>query len=347
MQRPLHAGEGPDRAEEDDVTVDPRSGWEALLAAMATRRLAVVGDVALDEYLVGRAERLSREAPVPVLALSARWSRPGGAANPAWNAAVLGAEARLVALVGDDAAGAALRTELVAEKIDITHVLVDAARPTTVKTRVVAEGLSAPQQVARIDVQDRAPAGPLVEARLVAAVAEAGRGTDAVLVSHYRSGVVTAAVAAAARDAARREGALATVDAQGDVERFAGFDVVRIGRQDAAANLGRRLESEEDFRAAAHALRADLGARIVLIGRGAAGTSLLGDDGYALVPPAGATEVFDVSGAGDTMIAWVTLALAAGAAPLEAVRLATAAAGIVVRRLGVAAPTAREVLGQA
>lgn len=321
-----------------------RAAWAAAMAAMGERRIVVIGDVALDEYLVGHAERLSREAPVPVLALRERWRRPGGAANPAWNAAALGAEARLVAVVGDDAAADVLRGVLEAASIDITHVIVDPRRRTTVKTRVVAEGLSAPQQVARIDEQDRADVSGDIEARLVAALDAAGDGADAVLVSHYRSGVVTPGVAAAALDAARKQRALLTVDAQGDLERFKGYDVVRIGRQDAAVNLGRRLEDEPDFRAAAEALRERLGARAVLIGRGAAGTSVLDDAGYAVVPPANVSEVFDVSGAGDTMIAWVTLAMAGGMPARDAVRLATVAAGVVVRRLGVVAPSASEVL---
>lgn len=324
-----------------DATWPTRSA--ATITAMAARRIVVVGDVALDEYLVGRAERLSREAPVPVLALRTRWHRPGGAANPAWNAASVGAETRLVAVVGRDPAADDLRAALAIERIDITGLVVDSERPTTVKTRVIAEGLAAPQQVARIDVQVRADVSADIAVRLEHALAVAGEGTDAVLVSHYRSGVVTEAVAAEAARIARSCGALLTVDAQGDLERFAGYDVVRIGRQDAARNLGRALVDEAGFRAAAEGLRADLGARAVLIGRGSAGTSVSDATGYAVVPPANVSEVFDVAGAGDTMIAWVTLAMASGMTALDAVRLATVAAGIVVRRLGVVAPTPDEV----
>jgi rfaE bifunctional protein kinase chain/domain len=317
----------------------------SLLDAARQRTVVVVGDVCLDEYLVGTAERLSREGPVPVLAFQRRLVFPGGAANPARNLAALGATVRQVAVVGRDAAADELRQTLTDALIDIAGLVVDPGRPTSVKTRVVAEGLAAPQQVARIDRQLREAVVGDVEAGLVAAVLAAAEGADAVLISHYRSGVVTPAVCAAARSAVGRGGWL-TADAQGDLEYFGGFDLVRVGRQDAAESLGRVLTSEADFEAAARGLREALGARIVILGRGAGGTSLADEAGYAVLRPVNVSEVFDVAGAGDTVIAVVTLALAAGASVLEAVELANYAAGIVVRRLGVAAPTAEEILAE-
>lgn len=324
-----------------------RASAATLLARAAGRRLVVVGDVCLDEYLVGRPERLSREGPVPVLAFERRFAVPGGAANPARNLAALGAVALQVGVVGQDAAADELRAVLGDAGIDVAGLVVDPSRPTVLKTRVVAESLSVPQQVARIDRQARAPIGGAVEAAVVEAIRRGAATADGILVSHYRSGAVTPAVCDAARAAARERSIWLTVDAQGDLERFHGFDLVRVGRQDAAESLRRPLETEADFEAAARGLRDEIGARVVILGRGAEGMSVADDaGGYAVVHPANVSEVFDVSGAGDTVIAVVTLALAAGASVRDAVELANYAAGFVVRRLGVAAPTVEELLAE-
>jgi rfaE bifunctional protein kinase chain/domain len=294
----------------------------AILDRMAGLTIAVLGDICLDEYLVGRAERLSREAPVPVLLLTRRFRLPGGAANPARNIAALGALPRQVGLVGDP------------------------ARQTTCKTRVLVEGAPAPQHVARIDDQSRTEVSGQVEAELLLALEAAASGASAILVSDYKSGVVSASARAAALRLARAEGVWLTVDSQGDLERFAGFDLVRAARPDVEASLGRPLAGEDDFRRAAVDLREQLGARAVIISRGHEGMSVAGEAGFATVAPANVSEVFDVAGAGDTVIAVLTLALSAGAPLAAAVELANAAAGIVVRRLGVAAPGPTEILAE-
>ena len=344
--RPSEDRPGHNRPSRDGGDALTLSAAARILERFARQTVVVVGDVCLDEYVIGRAERMSREAPVPVLAWRRRVCLPGGAANPAVNAAVLGAHVRQVGVVGDDAAADELRSALVAAGIDPTGLIVDPLRPTTVKMRVVAEGLSAPQQVARIDRQERRPVDGAAGRALGEALALAADGAAAILVSHYRSGVVTAELCDAARSAARKSGALLTADGQGDLGWFAGFDVVRVGRADAAASLGRPLDTEADFELAARELRAALGARAVLLGRGAQGTSVADAEGYRVVPPANVSEVFDVTGAGDTVIAVVTLALCAGATPREAVILANAAAGLTVRRLGNAAPRADEIVAE-
>lgn len=306
--------------------------------------MIVVGDVFLDEYLVGKPERLSREGPVPVLAFERRFCLPGGGANPARNLAALGAEAVQIGVVGADDTAAELRRVLAAAGIDAAGLVVDPARPTTLKTRIVATGLSVPQQVARIDRQARLPVAAATEAAVCASIGRQMPGADAILVSHYRSGVVTPAVCDAARTAAAEHGVWLTVDAQGDLAWFTGFDLVRVGRQDAAANLGRALDRDADFEHAARTLREDLMARVVVLGRGPEGMSVADETGHTVLHPANVSEVFDVTGAGDTVIAMMTLALVAGASVREAAELANHAAGCVVRRLGVAAPTADEIL---
>lgn len=320
-----------------------RDRAEELLAGSAGRRVVVLGDVFLDRYLVGRAERLSREGPVPVLAHRRGFEVPGGAANPARNLATLGMEVVQVAVVGADAEADALRRALAEAGIDAGALVVDPDRCTTLKTRVVAEGLSVPQQVARIDRQSRSPVdGPVLD-RLVATLREAVRGADALLVSHYRSGVVVPETCEVARAGARASGALLTVDAQGDLEWFGGFDLVRVGRQDAGHRFADRLGAQADPGPALSQLRADLSAGAIVLGRGSEGMSLADDRGHVWVRPANVSEVYDVAGAGDTVIAVMTAGLVAGADVREAALLASIAAGIVVRRLGVAAPTVAEI----
>ena len=314
-----------------------------ILAEMQKSEVLVVGDLFLDEYLIGRAERLSREGPVPVLAFDRRSIAPGGGANPARNAAVLGASTAQVGVIGDDQAGAELRAELEHASVDTAGIVVDSTRPTIVKTRVVAEGLSSPQQVARIDRLDRRPFSDAIVSSLVRSVLEGAAGRNVVIVSHYRCGVVSDAVIDAARGA-RGANSVLCADAQGDLELFHGFDIVRIGRADAQRALGRELDDEASVQAATLEVRRTLGAGLVLLGRGALGTSVADDDGYSLIPPLNVSEVYDVSGAGDTMIAVSALALGAGASHREAVDLAQAGAASSIRRLGVAAPSATEIV---
>jgi rfaE bifunctional protein kinase chain/domain len=308
--------------------------------------IAVVGDVCLDEYLVGSPERLSREAPVAVLALKRRFALPGGAANPARNIAALEARAYQVGIVGDDDAGRALTAALRDSGIDTGGIVVDPMRRTTTKTRVIADSGAAPYQVARIDDQDRSAPAAGTEALLLTAVSRAVAGASAVLVSDYKSGVVTSGVTDAVLEAAAGAGIWVTVDSQGDLDRFRGFHLVRAARRDVEAHVGRDLVTADDFRDVATALRVTLRAQALIISRGAAGMSVAGEDGYAVVPAANVSEVFDVTGAGDTVIAVLTAALAAGATLMDAVDIANRAAGIVVRRLGVAAPGAAEILAE-
>jgi len=308
-------------------------------------RIVVVGDLFLDEYLVGRATRLSREAPIPVLEFVRREQRPGGAANPAHNVAALGGLAEVVGVVGDDEAGRQLVGLLQQIGVGAAGVIVDGQRPTTTKLRIMAEGsLLFPQQLARVDRLDRRPIADEIAESLIAALRRAVPAADALLISDYKSGVISPAVLAECRELARRHGVLATVDSQGELDKFDGFTLVRANQADTEASLRRRLGSEDDFRQAGEQLLAELGAEAVLIGRGAEGMSLASrGQGYVHIPAANRSEVYDVTGAGDTVIAVVTLALAAGASPREAAELANVAAGLVVRKLGNAVTTPEEL----
>jgi rfaE bifunctional protein kinase chain/domain len=323
--------------------VRPAGELLTLLPGLRDRRVLVVGDLCLDTYVVGRSARLSREAPVPVLEYEREWSLPGAAANPALNVCSLGGRALAVGVVGDDAAGETLRACLIEAGVDTRGVLVETGRQTTVKTRLLAEvSLRFPQQVARIDRLDRRPLAVGTHGRLAEAVRALAAEADAVLLSDYKGGVAGEDVVAAARDLAR--GMLVTVDSQGDPEKFAGCTVVRSNLEEAEAALRRPLREEGALIAALGALVERLGSRAVLVTRSAEGMVLVEADGAATtVPAANRTEVYDVTGAGDTVIAAFTLAAAGGAAFPLAAQLASVAAGLVVRRLGNATPTAAEI----
>jgi rfaE bifunctional protein kinase chain/domain len=311
----------------------------AALDCFAPRRVLVVGDLALDEYLVGRATRLSREAPIPVLEFDHDFTVPGGAGNPAQNLAALGAQAVPVGVVGADAAGERLTARLRALGVETGGLVIDRTRPTTTKTRILAEGAmpTVPAQVARLDRIRRDPLDPPVERELIARIEACAAGAGALLVSDYRSGLVTPAVIAACARTAQAHKLLLTVDSQGDLLRFAGFDLVRANRNETEATLGRALVTEDDFGAACDELLQKLSARTVVITRAGEGLSIGTQDGrYAHVPAVNVSEVYDVTGAGDTVIAVLTLALACGVDPLDAALLATYAAGIVVKHIGVA-----------
>jgi rfaE bifunctional protein kinase chain/domain len=310
------------------------------------RRVLVVGDVVLDEYLIGRATRLSREAPVPVLELVERSWRPGAAANPAANVAALGGRPVMVGVLGADGPGDQLRAELGRAEVDPAGLVEAADRTTAIKTRILATHASAhPQQVARIDDLPRGPLSDAVEQSLIERIESLMPGCEAVLVSNYRGGVVTPAVVAAIAKAALRHAIPTCVDTQGDLLGFRGYTLVKSNQPDAEAALGEPLRCEDDFRRSGLRLLHDLGARHVVVTRGADGTSVIGDGGkHTHLPPTNRTEVWDVTGAGDTVIAVLALGLAAQADVVEAATLANAAAGLVVRRIGVATVTPAELL---
>ena len=312
---------------------------------LAKHSVLVVGDLFLDDYVVGHAARLSREAPIPVLEFLRRFYVPGGAANPAHNICALGGRATVIGLIGNDEAGTQLLSELERVGIDPAGVVVDGSRPTTTKTRIMAEGsLRFPQQVARVDRLDGRQVTGQVEAELVAQVHRLAPDVDAVLVSDYQTGAVGPAVVQAVLDAGHGQGKLCTVDAQGAFHKYRGFDVAKGNRQEMETTLGMQFRGEEDYQRAGRRLLHDLDVGAVLITRGAEGISLIArEQEYRHWPAANRTQVFDVTGAGDTVIAVATLALLAGASLPAAAQLANYAAGLVVRKRGNAVVTAAEL----
>lgn len=316
-----------------------------LIPQLAGRRVLVVGDITLDEYLYGRATRLSREAPIPVLEWLRREIILGGGANPARNVVALGGAATLVGVVGDDAEGEQVRGLLAAAGIGAAGIVVAPGRPTTRKTRIMADAAPRlPQQVARLDRLDRSPLGETEEARVLAALRALVPRHDAVVCSDYLAGLLTPAVVAEVRALCRAHGVLFCVDAQGNSRLYAGADLFRCNDREAAAALGAPLDGEAAFVAGVARLRAELGARLAIVTRGPDGLSLEGEGvAYAHIPALRVSEVYDTTGAGDTFVAVAALALAAGVGGLAAARLANAAAALVVRRFGNAVVTPAEL----
>ncbi len=318
----------------------------SVLSSLRGRRIVVVGDVVLDEYLIGRATRLSREAPVPVLELVERSWRPGAGANPAANVAALGGTSVMIGVVGNDAQGQRLMAELAAASVDSSGLVVTTERSTAIKTRILATHASAhPQQVARIDDLPPVTLPATVERALIQHVETLVPQADAVLVSNYGGGVVTPKVIQAVAQAAADHAIPTCVDTQGDLLSFAGYTLVKSNQPDTETALGQRLTSEGSFQEAGVALIEKLRSHHVVITRGSDGMSVIGTDGrHTHLAPTNRTEVWDVTGAGDTVIAVLALGLAARADPILAAQLANAAAGLVVRRIGVATVSPAELL---
>jgi len=303
-------------------------------AKVAASRVLVVGDVMLDRYWFGAVERISPEAPVPVVRVSREDERLGGAANVALNAKTLGAQVTLLTVVGADEAAARLRTLLEREGVR-TLLGEDAALQTIVKLRIIGRS----QQLLRADFESE-PANEVL-AQMTGEFERALPEHDLVLFSDYGKGGL--AHIPRMIELARAAGKPVLVDPKGsDYRRYAGADLVTPNRAEMAQVVG-TWSGEADLQARADALRAELGLGAVLVTRSEQGMSLF-DSGAPLHVPAQAREVFDVTGAGDTVIATLAVLLAAGATAREAVPLANKAGGIVVGRFGTASVTFDELM---
>ena len=308
----------------------------ALLAAISGARLLCIGDAMLDRFVHGRVERISPEAPIPVLAIEGEAEAPGGAGNVARNAAALGAGVELIALRGEDEAGARLARLAGAGG----HLLVEAGRPTTLKTRYLAGG----HQLLRTDQERIAAPAPATAARLLAAFEAALPRADAVVLSDYGKGVLSGALAGEAIGRAKAAGRYVAVDPRGsDWSRYRGADLVTPNRRELADAAGAKPADLDAVEEAARALLTRHGLGAVLVTLSEQGM-LIVEAGEALHLPAAAREVFDVSGAGDTVIAVTAAAVAAGARLREAAALANIAAGVVVGKLGTAVAQPREIV---
>ncbi len=311
-----------------------------IAASFTGARVLVVGDAMLDKFIVGRVTRISPEAPVPVVTFDHELYRMGGSANVANNVAALGGSAALVAVTGTDDGAAALARACRDAGIAPGFVG-DSSRPTTTKVRIVTERN---QQVARIDYEADAEITDEIEQRLIGELQKHAEQAAAIVVSDYLKGCVTQAVVKAAVAAAADRHIPVLVDPKiPHVDYYAGATIVTPNHHEAEIAANMRVRSEEDARAAARLFRDRARCSSVLITRGDQGMWLL-TEGIEGSLTATAREVADVTGAGDTVIATLALALAAGATMTEAACLANEAAGIAVARFGPATVRTTELL---
>lgn len=307
-----------------------------LFKRMRDRRVLVIGDVMVDEWIWGDVSRISPEAPVPVVAVREHTFTLGGAGNVANNLRALGAEVSVVGVVGADAEGERARELYAALGVDAGGLIVARDRPTTRKTRVVAHN----QQVVRADWESTETLGSRDRERVVDEISERLGAVDAVVLSDYAKGLFSREIVEKTLGAR-----VVVADAKpSNMALFAGVTCVVPNAGEAALASGMAIHDDESLARAARALIERLGCRYVLVTRGEHGMALFGRDGEHLAVPAVARTVYDVSGAGDTVAAVLTLALAANAPIATATQLANFAAGAVVEKLGTATASPDEIV---
>jgi len=334
---------GPRSRSRSPVPLPDVAASKRLFKAFRRVRVLVVGDLMLDEFVWGKVHRISPEAPVPVVWVQSDSLMPGGASNVANNIRALGGQVAMAGVVGTDRWGALLLDELSSRKIDTSAVIRSSSRPTTVKTRVIAHH----QQVVRVDREHTAPIEPALMDRLISQVREQVSRVDAVIIEDYGKGVISRKLLEEVIPLARARRRVITVDPKEDhFDLYHNVTALTPNRAEAGGALGRELDSEDAVIAGGEELLRRLHSEALLITMGEDGMCLFEKTGRRTRIPTVAQEVFDVAGAGDTVIGTFTLALASGAPMPEAAILANYAAGIVVGKVGVAVTTPDELLAR-
>ncbi len=314
---------------------------QQIISNFTGRRIIVLGDLMLDEFIWGEVRRISPEAPVPVVEIKRETWHPGGAGNAVSNLLDLGAEAIPVGVVGDDEAAKILLERFGARNAGTGGVITDPSRPTTRKTRIVAHS----QQMVRADREDRSPITKVVEDRIIAAFDDALSNADAVIISDYDKGTLTPRLLHAVVESTHMQNKIVCLDPKlRNFHCYREVDVITPNHNEAERATNIEIADDASLLAAARRIREMLGCENVLITRSEHGMSLLDASGRMTHIPAVAREVYDVTGAGDTVIATLTLALASGAQLNEAAIIANHAAGIVVGKVGTATVSREELL---
>jgi D-beta-D-heptose 7-phosphate kinase/D-beta-D-heptose 1-phosphate adenosyltransferase len=312
-----------------------------ILESFSRARVLVFGDVMLDRFVYGSVERMSPEAPVPVMNIERTSDLPGGAANVARNVAGLGGQSVLIGVVGSDEAADQLRGRLAENPALRAQLIVDASRPTTLKTRFIGER----QQILRTDVESKAPLSESVAATVLGQFQAALADTDIVVLSDYAKGVLCDGVVSEAIAAARAAGKQILVDPKSrSFLRYKGTTVLTPNRHELQAACSHECSTDEQVVAGAREILAQGICSTLVVTRGKDGMSIVRDDGTATHIKTQASEVYEVTGAGDTAVAALAVGLAGGADIGEAVHLANMAAGIVVGKFGIATVTAAEIV---
>jgi D-beta-D-heptose 7-phosphate kinase/D-beta-D-heptose 1-phosphate adenosyltransferase len=304
-------------------------------------RVLVIGDLILDEFLWGDVTRISPEAPVPVVWVKQESFMPGGASNVANNLRSLGANVSLAGVVGDDERGAILKGELTRSGVDTSGIITDESRPTTLKTRVVAQH----QQVVRIDKERVETLSDRMTSKIASYVKEKIKGLEAVIIEDYGKGVITPKLLSKVVPVAKAHGKIISVDPKEEhFKYYRGITVITPNNHEAAKAVGFQITDEASLKRAGAKLLGRIGCRVVLITLGEKGMAVFRKGHPMEHIQTVAQEVYDVSGAGDTVIAAYTLSLAAGADPVQAAHISNCAAGIVVGKVGIAVVTPAELV---
>lgn len=313
------------------VTLTP-SRLESLLGNLSGKRIAVVGDLMVDRYYWGSVARISPEAPVPVVEVDSESTRLGGAANVANNIASLGGMPLMIGVVGDDEAGKLLRSIIAENKFPGEGLLVDAARPTTVKTRVIADH----QHVVRVDREVKHEIGERTQEKILDVLRRNLQKLDAIIIEDYNKGVIVKSLIREIIAFARQNSIIVSVDPKfNNFFEYQNVTVFKPNLKETEEALGIRLHDQESIDRAASTLVEKLSAENVLLTLGERGMTLKERGGATIHVPTTARKVADVSGAGDTVISTLTMALAAGADVREASILANFAGGIVCGEVGI------------
>ncbi len=320
--------------------LDPLEARE-VLEGFARSRVMVLGDLILDHFIWGKVDRISPEAPVPVVEVTSESMRPGGASNVASNISSLGGKVLIGGVVGEDWAGKELLSLLQERGIGVDGVIKDPLRPTSVKTRIIAHS----QQVVRFDKERKDRVDGPVRERLLGWVRDRIKGVDVVALSDYAKGVISRELVQGVVDLARRYGKKVVVDPK--VKHFSfyrGVTLLTPNTMEASKASGIDIVDEESLKEAGRILLSQAESEAILITRGEQGMTLFQKEQDPVHIPTVAKEVYDVTGAGDTVVATCALALASGADLLSASVLSNYAAGIVVGEIGTATVTADELL---
>jgi len=312
-----------------------------IIGRFSRARILVVGDLILDEFMWGTVSRISPEAPVPVVWVKRESFMPGGACNVASNLTGAGAKTSLMGVIGDDERGAILKGELESKGIDTSGIIADEMRQTTLKTRVVAHH----QQVVRIDRENVEPLREHLVSKMAVLIREKLKSADALIIEDYGKGVITPRLLREVVPHAKRLKRIVAVDPK--EEHFAyyrGVTVITPNVHEAAKASGVEIKNNDALFEAGGKILRKIGCRIALVTLGENGMCVFQTNAPAKHIPTIAQEVFDVSGAGDTVIAVYTLALVSGADPIQAAHLANCAAGIVVGKIGTATVNPEELV---
>ncbi len=320
-----------------------RKRAQKLIDQVRDTRVIVFGDLILDEFLWGKVDRISPEAPVPVVWVDRESAMPGGAANVACNIQALGGTPHLIGVIGSDTAGSRFRELLEEHNMETDGVFIDLERPTTVKTRVVAHH----QQVVRIDRERVGGIAPEVASECLKEYQAQLKRASGVIIEDYGKGMIHSAFLKKAIALARQAKRMISVDPKEEhISSYKGATVLTPNRQEASQAAHIKITDQASLRKAGKRLMSSLNLDSLLVTLGEEGMCLFKKGGKALTIPTVAREVFDVSGAGDTVIATFTLFRAAGATAEEAAQIANAAAGVVVGKVGTGVCTPEELLHQ-